>query len=77
MASLSAVRANIEKVDSTGGEADRADFDQKVVRSLVPSAPLCLRLNDILNKMEIRSLFLKFFATVKASAFRIRVDNDS
>ena len=31
LASLSAVRANIEKVDSTGGEADRADFDQKVV----------------------------------------------
>jgi hypothetical protein len=31
LASLSAVRANIEKVDSTGGEADRAGIDQKVV----------------------------------------------
>ena len=29
------------------------------------------------QQMEIRSRFLMFFATVKAFAFRIRVDSDS
>jgi hypothetical protein len=38
---------------------------------------LCLRFNDILNRWESPHAFLKFPASVKASALRKRVDSDS